>query len=386
MAKRVFAITMLLSSFATAGTGLNYRIHHEYQSLRALGMGDAFVAVANDYSGLFYNPAGLVRREDGQINLYMNFGASKDIATFAESVTKAAESQTNSEQAVMDVLQSAYGDNYAARLSLPNAFWVRQGWGIAIIPLDLTVDLNLHQTLGPSLNTTVISDTILAFGMAKDYYWLDQGRTSAGVTFKAINRGYFNEQIAAIDLAANPDLIKPDAFTEGMTIDADFGIMFTPEIPTEGWLSVARLARPTFGAVVKNVFDFGFKNDLNIYNQEKSTSEPEKLYRRIDLGSRWEYPEMLIFGGRGALDVRDILHPQFSLKKGLHLGFEFDWKMFSWWKGQYRFGMSQGYWTAGASALFAFFNLDLVTYSEDVGTRNNPRESRKYEIRMNIDI
>lgn len=386
VAKRVFAITMLLSSFATAGTGLNYRIHHEYQSLRALGMGDAFVAVANDYSGLFYNPAGLVRREDGQINLYMNFGASKDIATFAESVTKAAESQTNSEQAVMDVLQSAYGDNYAARLSLPNAFWVRQGWGIAIIPLDLTVDLNLHQTLGPSLNTTVISDTILAFGMAKDYYWLDQGRTSAGVTFKAINRGYFNEQIAAIDLAANPDLIKPDAFTEGMTIDADFGIMFTPEIPTEGWLSVARLARPTFGAVVKNVFDFGFKNDLNIYNQEKSTSEPEKLYRRIDLGSRWEYPEMLIFGGRGALDVRDILHPQFSLKKGLHLGFEFDWKMFSWWKGQYRFGMSQGYWTAGASALFAFFNLDLVTYSEDVGTRNNPRESRKYEIRMNIDI
>jgi hypothetical protein len=370
---------------AFAGTGFNYRIHHEYQSLRALGMGDAFVAVANDYSGLFYNPAGLIRRDDGQINMYLNFGASEDIATFAEDVDKASQN-TDPEKAVMDVLQSAYGKNFAMRASLPNGIWVRPGWGLALIPVDLTANLGLHQSLGPSVNATVISDTILAYGWAKDYYWLDRGRTSAGITFKAINRGYFNELISAIDLAADAEVVKPESFSEGMTIDADFGLLFTPELPTEGVLSLLRIAKPTFGAVVRNIFDYGFKNDLNIYNKTKNISDPEPLYRRIDLGSRWEYPEFFIFGGRGVMDIRDILHPQFSLKKGLHLGFEFDWQMFSWWRGQYRVGLSQGYVTAGASALFSVFNLDLVTYSEDVGTRNNPRESRKYEIRMNIDI
>jgi hypothetical protein len=44
-------------------------------------MGDAFVAVANDYTALFYNPAGLARREDGQINLSLSLAgtpAAKD--------------------------------------------------------------------------------------------------------------------------------------------------------------------------------------------------------------------------------------------------------------------------------------------------------------------
>jgi hypothetical protein len=386
VAKKVFTLAWLMSSFAMAGTGLNFRIHHEYQSLRALGMGDAFVAVANDYSGLFYNPAGLARRDDGHMNLYVDFAASQDIFTLAEDIGKASDGATP-ENAVMDVLQSAYGKNFGLRASLPNGIWVRPGWGIGVIPIDMTINLEVHQQgIGPSLNATVIADTIIGYGWAKDFYWLDEGRTSAGFTLKAINRGYFSEMISPIDLAANPDIIKPTAFTEGMTVDADVGMLFTPEMPTEGFFSLFRLAKPTFGAVIRNIADYGFTTDLNVFSKEKSITAPEKLYRRIDLGSRWEYPELFIFGGRGVMDVRDILHPNFSLKKGLHLGFEFDWRMFSWWKGQYRVGMSQGYLTAGMSALFSIFNIDVATYSEDVGPRGNPQESRKFEVRLNIDI
>jgi hypothetical protein len=67
----------------------------------------------------------------------------------------------------------------------------------------------------------------------------------------------------------------------------------------------------------------------------------------------------LDFGGRGVLDIRDVGHPFFTMKKGLHLGFEFDWSMASWWRGNYRVGLNQGYWTAGASAMFTVFNLTL---------------------------
>lgn len=385
VAKLLFvAILFLVPRFAFTNTNYNFRIHHEYQSLRALGMGDAFVAVANDYNGLFYNPASLARREDGQMNFYFDFGASKDIATFAESIEKASK-ETDKEKAVSDVLQSAYGKNYFFHGTFPSGFWVRPGWGVAFLPLVATADFNLHNLL-PSVGVTVYSDSILAYGWAKDYYWIDEGRTSFGFNIKAINRGYYNGLLTALDLATNPDMVKPSDFSEGMTVDADLGILFTPEIPTEGIFSLFRLAKPTFGAVVRNVIDGGFKNDLNLYNKESNTTEPEKLYRRIDIGSRWEYPDFFIFGGRGVMDIRDILHPQYSFRKGLHLGFEFDWTMFSWWRGQYRVGLSQGFYTAGMSALFSIFNLDLVTYAEDVGTRTKPRESRKYEVRLNIDI
>jgi hypothetical protein len=86
------------------------------------------------------------------------------------------------------------------------------------------------------------------------------------------------------------------------------------------------------------------------------------------------------------LDIRDIGHPLFNLKKGLHAGFEFDWTVTSWWKGHYNVGVSQGYLTAGLGAEFAWFNLDLVTYSEDVGPNGSPQESRSYLARFNMDF
>ena len=73
-------------------------------------------------------------------------------------------------------------------------------------------------------------------------------------------------------------------------------------------------------------------------------------------------------------------------KKGLHAGLEFDWTVASWWKGQYRFGFSEGYYTAGLSALLGIFNMDLVTYADNVGTYSNPRESRMYMVRLNMNF
>lgn len=109
------------------------------------------------------------------------------------------------------------------------------------------------------------------------------------------------------------------------------------------------------------------------------------MYRVIDVGSRWEYPAFWLFGGRGTMDVRDIMHPRFNMRKGLHLGLEFDWTVASWWKGHYRVGVNDGYYTAGVSALFSLFNLDVLTYAQDVGTYSRPVENRIYAFRMNIN-
>ncbi len=377
-------------NYVLASSALNFRIHHEYESPRALGMGDAFVALANDYSAIFYNPAALARRDDGQINLYIGGSAAVDFFTFGQKISEAADtngSEAQKKSKVLSVLDDSYGDNYFVKLTMPNGIWARPNWSVAVIPFTETLNMSIHKGFGPTLNVTSYTDTIMAYALAKDFYWFESGRTSLGVTFKSIYRGYMNSSLSVVDSISSPStIVNPDFLSEGITFDADIGGLYTPEIPTEGFWSLLRLARPTFGAVVRNVFDYGFTNNLHVYNKTNTTSKPERLYRRIDLGTRWEYPEFLIFGGRGVMDFRDILHPNVNFKKSLHLGFEFDWTMFTWWRGHYRFGVSQGYLTAGASALFSFFNLDLVTYSEDVGSRNESVESRKFEIRMNIDI
>ncbi len=118
----------------------------------------------------------------------------------------------------------------------------------------------------------------------------------------------------------------------------------------------------------------------------ENTYDVERLYRRIDIGSRWEYPSIGVFQPRGLLDIRDIGHPNWNLYKGLHLGVEVDWKMYNWWKGAYRLGVNQGYLTLGLSAKLGWFNLDLATWGEEVGTYNTRTENRRFMAKFNLEI
>ncbi|MGZ3743155.1 MAG: hypothetical protein ACXWRA_04770 [Pseudobdellovibrionaceae bacterium] len=368
--------------------GLSFRIHHQYQAARALGMGDAFIAVANDYSAVLYNPAGLARRTDGQINLSFDVGATAKFLDLSKQITTAQNtpgSETDKQQAIMDVIKNISGNTYGLRVTGPNGIWARPNWGIAVIPADVTVQMDIHNQVGPAINTTVYADTTLAYAYAKDFDWFSNSRFSMGFTGKFVNRGYVSKPVTAMEAAVDPNLVKSSDLQEGYTVDADIGTLWTPNIPAEGLLSWFSLAKPTFGAVIRNVGETGFGHSLKLINKEK-TAAPEKLYRVLDLGSRWEYPSLWIFGGRGTLDIRDIGHPLFNLKKGLHAGLEFDWTVTNWWKGHYNVGVSEGYLTAGIGAELTWFNLDLVTYSEDVGPNGSPQESRSYMARFNMDF
>lgn len=375
-------------SFAADDTGVSFRIHHHYQAPRALGMGDAFVAVANDYSAIFYNPAGLARRTDGEINMSFDVGATPKFATFSKEIETAQNttgSDSDKQQAIMNVINNNAGSTFGLRVNGPNGIWVRPNWGIAVLPADISVQMDLHNQVGPAINTTVYADTTLAYAYARDFDWIPDSRFSMGITGKFVNRGYFSKAITALEAASDPNLVQKDDLLEGYTVDADIGALWTPNIPSDGILSWLALAKPTFGAVVRNVGEVGFGQSLKLINKEK-TDAPEKLYRVLDVGSRWEYPSLWIFSGRGTLDIRDIGHPLFSLTKGLHAGLEFDWTMFSWWKGHYNVGINEGYFTAGLGAQFALFNLDLVTYGEDVGPQGSPQENRNYMARLNINF
>ena len=381
----IFFFTFLSISPVFAD-GISFGIHHLYNGPRPLGMGNAFVAVANDYNAIFYNPAGLSRRDDGEINMYMGGEISTQFLTFAQDMANAQSSGTASQKQtkVLQVIENQYGKAFGERLSMFQGIWVRPKWGIALLPMEMSVEETFHKAVGPSLNATVIMDTIGAFAYADDIPSFPGGRMSWGLTAKAVYRGMLSKQISFIELASDPNIIQTSDFKEGLGVDADLGFLYTPSVPQNGVMSLLRFARPTFGMVVRNLLEPGFLSNAKLYNKD-GTEKPDKMYRVIDIGSRWEYPSFFLFSGRGVLDIRDILHPNFSTKKAVHLGFEFDWTMASWWRGAYRFGYSEGYYTAGISAMLTTFNLDLYTHAEDVGTTSNPVENRFYGARASFN-
>lgn len=365
--------TSLLSSQAMALDGLNYAIHQSYVTPRSLGLGGAMTAMADDYSAVLFNPAFLAKLESPEINLAINASYSPNFISLTDDLDEAS-GKTNEVQAITDALDSYYGENFQSRFGL-SAVWARSGWGMAIIPIDLTINLGVNQNVAPSLNVEGFQDTAFVFAYAKQVPQVEG--LSLGANVKAIYRGYVGKTLTPFDLA-DPEYFKKEDAQEGLTVDFDIGSVYEPK-----WWKW-QLMVPTFALVVRNAIDYGFVQNLNLLNED--STEPPKLGRVFDLGSAWQLPKFWVFNPRLAFDIRDIGHQYWTFKKGLHLGAELGWEAFSWLQGAYRFGLNQGYLTAGISAQFTMFRLDIATWGEEVGTSNKEQEDRRYALTMALDF
>ena len=136
--------------------------------------------------------------------------------------------------------------------------------------------------------------------------------------------------------------------------------------------------------VIRNLLDLGAVTNFNTISDD--SKEPPKMQRRIDFGSKWDLPNFWVFDPRLAIDIRDILHENWGIRKGLHVGAELKWTMFNWWKGNWNVGLNQGFLTMGVGARLALFRLDLVTYGEEVGTEDESNENRRYMLEMSLDF
>lgn len=379
----LFALLLLvIENEAFAVKSLDFTIHQEYVSTRALGMGNAFTAVADDHSALFYNPAGLARREDGQLRMFLRGAIDTKYLDLIDDIDAADGATTKDEEIdnYKNLIAKNYGNHYHSRVPTLGAMWVRPNWGVAIIPADLSIDIGVHQQIGPMLNINAYLDTTFAYGYARDTRWLPKShRLSVGAVLKAIHRVHVGEAISAIQLATDSEVFNTSDANEGMTLDMDVGFLYDP--PVSGFMEYMK---PTFALVVRNAIDQGFQ--WNFHFIDENSGEPPKLQRRIDVGSKFDLPNLWVFDPHISFDVRDMMHPNWSIRKGLHAGLELYWKMFNWWKGHWAVGMNQGYWTAGFGARLAWFQLDLASYGEEVGTSETPNESRRYMLEMSLDF
>lgn len=369
-------------AFSATGDVKDYSIHQHGLSVRALGMGDAFVAAVDDYSAIFYNPAALARIEKPQMNLSLfHAGADTKIPKFIDDIGRVSSS--NDVAQMTGLLEENYGNHFSARLGLLNAYWARPKWAVAFLPVDLTIEMRVAQSVGPQLQLVARQDSTLAYGRGWNVA-TGTGKLSLGATAKAIYRGYFNKSINAVELAFDSNLLRGEDAAEGLTFDADFGVLYTPNLAKRGFFSFLQYMKPTFGLTVRNVVDYGFKTNLRLI--DKNSVEPDYLQRRIDVGSMYELPDWWIWRARLAADIRNIGHENWTFGKGAHLGAEFLWKVKSWFQGGWRIGVNQGYFTAGFNGDFALFRLDLVTYAQEVGTSSTPKATRIYMAKASLDF
>jgi hypothetical protein len=372
---------------ATSDNGIkSFSIPQPFMSVRAMGMGNAFTALADDYNALLYNPAGLARLEEGQINLSLITGAGDSkIPKFIDDINKASSGPDSTKgQDMNNLLEANFGNHFGGRVSGPQAFWVRPRWGVAFIPVDVSAEMEIHRIGVAALNARLNADSTLAYGRGWDAHWFNGTRVSFGVTGKAVHRVNYTNSILASDLALNSDLssfLKSEDAKEGLTFDADLGMMVSPKSYVSGW---ERVFHPTLGLAIRNVVDYGFTSNMHLVGP-KTGGEPPKLGRRYDAGLMWELPQWSIFKVRAMADLRDMGHENWTFSKGYHLGTEFTWKIRSWWQGGWRVGINQGYFTAGFTGKLAIFNLDLATYGEEFGPSTDPKASRRYMLRASID-
>jgi hypothetical protein len=226
-------------------------------------------------------------------------------------------------------------------------------------------------------------DSTLAYSYAHKMNWFGRAhQTSWGLTLKAIHRFNVNEALLAADLAQNQSVWDTTLSTEGLTVDGDVSFAWRPPVPA-GFFHFLDYARPSFSIIGRNLGDYGFPANFHIL-KNSGKDEPPHLQRRLDLATKWELPRLWVFDPHLAVDLRDIGHDNFTMRKGLHVGAEMYWKMRGWWKGYWSAGLNQGYWTAGFGGRLTIFQLELATYGEEVGTIRLPQESRRYVAEMSL--
>ncbi len=354
-------------------------LHQPVISTRVMGMGGAFTAVADDYNALFYNVAGLGKLESGQLNMGIQGMMTPSILSFKNDLEKAGSDAA----AITSALGNYYGAHFASRVGL-GAVWVRPTWGIAIMPIDLSVEADIHGTAGTTVGVQIYQDSLVQFGKA--WFLNDKKTFNVGVAPKIVYRGYFEKDLSVFDLATSKDLLRPQDAQEGLTFDTDVGALYSLDIPEDGFFKFFQIIKPTLGFAVRNVLDMGYKTNLHLMGKDSTIVTGANLERRFDLGSRFDLPEFFVFKPRFMIDGRDMGSRYASFKKCLHVGAELLWKAFGWLNGGYRFGVSEGYLTAGVSAEIGIFNLDIATYSEEIGTKDAPKESRRYMAKLSLDF
>lgn len=357
----------------------------QIRGARALGMGDAFTAVADDQNVFFYNPAGSVQRTGSLATLldipvtlsedFVRFGKfvsdnETDLKNFTSLPPARQAELANKINTTLVKLRPTFGLGLpnTSYLSGPTANHWHWGWGL-FAQASGRLGFN-PSVLVPSLYYDINADIVPMLNIAKgwDGALFLPGRLGLGVNVKYLRRGSAsdpNVSVLQLDNYNSPPL----QMGSGLGLDA--GLLYRP---TDRW---------NVGVTLMDAG--GTQLDFDSLDAKDGfAAKPARvsgIRQRVNVGLAWT-PARLGIGPIGiptgdrlllAVDFRDIANADSktffdggviadSAGKHIHLGAEY-----RWWFLRLRGGANQGYSTVGGGLDLPLLKLDYAYYSDEVG-------------------
>lgn len=352
-ALRALIFMFSAASAATAFAGERYEY---YNGIRGLGMGGAQVATVNDETAMLVNPAGLGRLRDYYITIVdpeAGIGAQAE-QIMGTDILKVTDPQATLEKtnANLDKHLHLRGQVFPS-IVLPN-------FGIGLFGRT-------------EVNAESVSET-----NTYKYHYTNDWAGVIGANFKLFNgiikiggnaRLTNHATIRRDDLATNATgLTVKNLAKEGIGVGSDAGIMLAAPI---AWL-------PTIGAVYRDVgrTSYNLREGMFLDTTEKPDSTPSTLDVAFAI-----HP---IVGKRArstwTVEYRDVMtdDENETPARRIHGGVEFNFADAFFLRG----GMNQGYWTAGMELAIINYQFQAAAYGEEIGTKETPREDRRYVVKF----
>lgn len=357
---RVAAALALMSS----GSALALEGAWTHYGVRPLGMGNAFVAVADDFNALFYNPAGLARLDDWYLEiLNPAFGASGATVSIIKEITDLGKSGAGFAK-TLKFVENHVGETHHVGMGI-TPYFVKKNFGLGIgmdagFSLEAHSDLDIHLNLG--------TEVMVPISYAKNF--LDD-RLSLGITAK-IYAGFEADENLSIDtinnLSGDASSKLKDLAKGGKGVGFDAGLLFTP----------IKTMAPTLGVMIADI------GDTKLAPLDAALGKQDARPMAVNLGMSVKPIESGNQYVLLALDTHQVNQPtHFSHK--LNMGAE--WGLGRILKVQT--GLSDGQLTAGTQIDVKLLKFRFATYAIDHGSIAGTNErliDRRYLLQIKLLI
>ncbi len=366
-----------------------------YRAVRAMGMGDAFGALADDGDAFFYNPSGIIKSKKVRIDIQpVRFIPTKDfyneIKTLDElidDIDKIKESQEpltdpnlKAERTrIINRIEQLTQENLGLDVGVPIRFIIplRVGsYGVAIGGVSNTWSSSQIKTqkLGLKWKDPIISlldDEILYKIMAETSYGLASAITfplffdlSCGLYARRIHRAILTNEDDPLQIKYLLDPYGPDGIKG---TDDDFeNRYFDPNDPLSSvakgkGYSIDASAITSIGDILS--LSLVLQNMAGKINYDKI--KDEKLQRHVNLAGAIKFSNLLGISPIAEINACAGLN-NINNKAKVQAGLEAILKVAGMLSVSGRIGSNQGFLTIGAGIKLLFINLDYAFFGDEI--------------------
>lgn len=330
------------------------------QSVRALGMGGAFIAVANDEYALYYNPAGL---QSVQQTIFEIVTAG---ATTSQSLLDLLDVETSDTTAAFGDL---VGENIYTKINIGAMSLTTPGWGYSIFG-NLLFNSIINNPSVPYFEMRAY----VQYGMVGGVAWSYMDKLlDVGIAMKTVTRAGISKTVHVYDLL-DDDFAESleDDFSENDAITYDLGLIYHLD-------HIANLETKV-AYVIRNIgsMDFGTAGQIPMSMDIGASTETEVA--GLDFIFAVDY-----------VDLTNELTEHQSYLRNLKAGVEVG--CFKRSNGHHalslRLGVNASYYlSAGISVNIPGLpiKMDYATWSEEIGYLAGKIEDKRHSANVSINF